>query len=145
MATIPPPGSTPAPSATTRPTAQPVSPAPTATPVVAPGSPPAVPGPGQARPPQAPSAQAKTPTATPAAMPAAKPAAKAEWSPHMWVGMDFFAWLRLIVRNGFAVHGTLIYVAVAITITSCFHTILRVLQDAIWGRQIQKTRIRKAP
>jgi omega-hydroxy-beta-dihydromenaquinone-9 sulfotransferase len=143
MATIPRPGSTPAPRATTGPTALPASPAPAAIPLAGaePASLPAGPVPAQAPFPQALPAQAAAPTAAPAAKPAAKP----EWSPHMWVGMDFFAWLRLIVRNGFAVHWTLIYVAVAITITSCFHTILRVLQDAIWGRQIQKTRLRKSP
>src|SRR5262249_85923 len=110
------------------------------------GTPQAVPiqaVPAEAAPVQA--APAGAVPAQPSPPPAAKPAQTTEWQPPMWGGMDFFAWLRPVRRNGFAVHWTLIYVAVAITITSCFHTILRVVQDAIWGRQIRKTRLRKAP
>lgn len=90
----------------------------------------------------------KAPTAIPVAsaaapagpaLVAAVPARKPEWSPHMWVGMDFFAWIRLLVRNYFAVHWRYLYVAVIATMVTLFHTVLRVLQDAIYGRYIRRT------
>src|SRR5262249_43649090 len=87
---------------------------------------------------------AAAPTAKAAAAPAATPRQR-EWSPHMWVGMDFFAWLRLPVPNLFAVQGGLVYVAGAITLISMSHPLARVLQKAIWGRRISKTAIREPP
>ena len=42
---------------------------------------------------------------------AASPARKQEWMPRVWQGCDFFAWLRLLVRNRFAVHPSCWYIA----------------------------------
>jgi hypothetical protein len=68
-----------------------------------------------------------------------------EWSPHFWVGCDFFAWLRLLVRHRFAVHWTCWYVAVIATVVSLCHTLFRLLQEAWYGDRIERTRIRTAP
>jgi omega-hydroxy-beta-dihydromenaquinone-9 sulfotransferase len=76
--------------------------------------------------------------------PAASPRHR-DWAPHMWVGMDFFAWLRLLARHRFAVHWRYIYVAIIVMFLSFFHTVLRVLQDAIYGRRIRRTVIRQPP
>src|SRR5262245_26513605 len=95
----------------------------------------------------APSAQ-PPPTAKPAGespSPRADKPRKPEWAPRIWEGCDFFAWMRLLIRNRFAVHPSCIYIAVIVTFVSLFHTILRVLQDAIYGRRVRKTPIADPP
>jgi hypothetical protein len=68
-----------------------------------------------------------------------------EWSPHLWEGCDFFAWLRLLLRHNFAVHWSCWHVAVVVTIVSLCHTILRLFQDSWYGDRLQRTPIRNAP
>ena len=80
-----------------------------------------------------------------AANPPEKAPRKREWSPHMWEGCNFLAWLRLLMRGRFAVHPRLIYVAVIVTFVSLCHTVLRWLQLAVYGRRIARTPIREAP
>src|SRR5262249_38047339 len=74
---------------------------------------------------------------------AAKP--PREWMPRIWEGCDFFAWLRLLVRNRFAVHPRFLYVAAIVTLVSLGHTVLRYLQEALYGGRIERTPIRRAP
>lgn len=73
------------------------------------------------------------------------PPKKRGWAPRIWQGCDFFAWMRLLVRNRFAVHWKCWYIAVIVTFVSIFHTLLRWLQDAIYGRAIRKTTITQPP
>ena len=73
------------------------------------------------------------------------PVKKPEWAPRIWEGCDFFAWLRLLARNRFRIHWSYLYIAVAVTIVSFFHTLLRWLQEAIYGRRIRKTKITQPP
>lgn len=90
-----------------------------------------------------------TATATPAApRPTTEKAIKApkpEWAPRIWEGCDFFAWMRLLVRNRFKVHWSKIYIACIITFVSFMHTILRWLQEAIFGRRLRKLKIAQPP
>ncbi len=72
-------------------------------------------------------------------------AKKPEWTPRMWEGCDFFAWLKLLARNGFAVHPKQWYIAVIITYVSFHNTLLRLLQDAIFGRAVRATVIKDPP
>jgi hypothetical protein len=75
-----------------------------------------------------------------------RPAArKREWAPRIWEGCDFFAWLRLLARNRFAVQWSYLYIAVIVTIVSVFHTMLRLVQEAIYGRRIRRVRIAQPP
>jgi len=68
-----------------------------------------------------------------------------EWMPRFWEGCDFFAWIRLLARNRFAVHWSCLYIAVIITVVSFVHSILRLVQEICYRRQIVRTRIREAP
>ncbi len=80
--------------------------------------------------------------------PAAPPptlAKKPRWMPRMWEGCDFFAWLKLLFRNRFAVHPRQWYIAVVITFVSFTNTLLRLLQDAIYGRAVRKVKITEPP
>jgi hypothetical protein len=70
---------------------------------------------------------------------------KHEWSPHIWEGCDFLGWLRLLVRNRFAVHPAYIYVAVIVTIMSFWNTMLRWWQQMVFGKQVRDTRLKHPP
>jgi omega-hydroxy-beta-dihydromenaquinone-9 sulfotransferase len=76
----------------------------------------------------------------------AKPSTpKREWSPRIWEGCDFFAWMRLLSHNRFAVHLTHLYIAVVVTLVSIFHTLLRWLQRDVYGSKPANTPIKDAP
>src|SRR5262245_40825744 len=68
-----------------------------------------------------------------------------EWMPRMWEGCDFISWMRLLVRNRFAIDWRYSYIAIIITIVSFFHMILRFMQQAWYGEKIARTPIRHAP
>src|SRR5262249_35372296 len=80
------------------------------------------------------------PTA-PQVPPAPKLVKEPEWSPRMWHGCDFFAWIKLLARNRFRVHWSYLYIAVLVTFVTFGHTLFRWLQEAILGRRIRKTKI----
>jgi hypothetical protein len=86
------------------------------------------------------------PKVTPPEAPVArKPTKEPEWAPRIWNGCDFFAWLRLLARNRFKVHWSCLYIAVTVTFVTFGHTLLRWLQEAIFGRRIRKTKITQPP
>jgi len=72
-------------------------------------------------------------------------APRPEWTPRIWEGIDFFAWLRLLVQNRFAISPSCVYIAAVVTFISIFHSILRLLQEAWIGSQIRRTAIRQPP
>jgi hypothetical protein len=53
--------------------------------------------------------------------------------------------MRLLVRNRFAVGLPYLYIAIIISFVSLFHSGLRLLQNAVYGRRIRRTVIREAP
>ncbi len=64
----------------------------------------------------------------------------------MWQGSDFFALaVRLLARNRFAVHPAYWYIAAIVTVISFGHTLLRLLQGAIYGRAIRTTVLTEPP
>jgi hypothetical protein len=65
--------------------------------------------------------------------------------PRFWEGFDFFGWMRLLVRNRFAVGPRQLYIAIVVTCVSLFHTLLRWLQSGLLGSQPDRTPIRHAP
>jgi hypothetical protein len=68
-----------------------------------------------------------------------------EWAPRIWEGCDFFAWMRLLSRNRFAVGWSYLYIAVVVTLVSIFHTLLRWLQRQWYGSQLDRVPIKNAP
>jgi hypothetical protein len=77
----------------------------------------------------------------------ASPAAprKHEWAPRIWEGSDFFGWMRLLIRNRFAVHPPYWYIAAIITFVSFCNTLGRLLQDAVFGKRVRDTGLRQPP
>ncbi|MFO0968693.1 MAG: sulfotransferase [Gemmataceae bacterium] len=70
---------------------------------------------------------------------------KPEWTPRIWHGVSFLAWMRILARGRFAVHFRYLYIAVSLTIVSFFHTLLAFVQEAIFGRRIRRTKIEQPP
>jgi hypothetical protein len=68
-----------------------------------------------------------------------------EWMPRIWEGCDFLAWMRLLFRNRFAVGLPYLYIAVVITFVSACHTVLRLVQDALYGGQVRRMPIPRSP
>ncbi len=68
-----------------------------------------------------------------------------EWTPRIWEGMDFFAWIRLLARNRFAISPSCIYIAIIVTFVTIFHSVLRLIQEAWLGGRIRRTQIRQPP
>jgi hypothetical protein len=79
---------------------------------------------------------------TTAPQPAPRPR---EWAPRMWEGCDFFAWMRLLIRNRFAVDWPYVYIAVIVTVVSFGHTVLRVVEEALYRRRLRRTAFDEAP
>jgi hypothetical protein len=79
------------------------------------------------------------------ATPPPTPTREPEWAPRIWEGSDFFAWLRLLARNRFAVHPSCWYIAAIVTCVSFGHTVLRLLQGAVHGRAVRETEIVEPP
>lgn len=79
-------------------------------------------------------------------MAAATSSPSREWMPRLWQGCSLFAWLRLLLRNRFAVYPVYcVCIAFIITFVSIFHLILRALQEAWFGDQIDRTPIPNEP
>jgi hypothetical protein len=68
-----------------------------------------------------------------------------EWMPRIWEGCDFFAWVRLLAHNRFAVGLPYVYIAVIITFVSACHSVLRLIQDILYGAAVRRTALREAP
>jgi hypothetical protein len=68
-----------------------------------------------------------------------------EWTPRIWEGIDFFAWLRLLARNRFAIDWACLYIAVIVTLVSVIHSAVRLLQEAWLGGVIRRTRLAHPP
>lgn len=73
------------------------------------------------------------------------PAKKEEWSPRLWEGMDFLAWVRLLARNRFAVHPPHWYIAAIVSGMSFTHMVLRWVQLGLYGGRIARTPIPHHP
>ena len=63
----------------------------------------------------------------------------------LWSGMDFFAWLRLLARNRFAVSPSRLPTALAITLCAVANTTLRAVQNLRLGRQVARVEITADP
>jgi omega-hydroxy-beta-dihydromenaquinone-9 sulfotransferase len=79
---------------------------------------------------------APTPTAPPHVL-----AKQPEWTPRIWNGCDFLSWIRLLIRNRFAIHPRYWYIAVIVTILSLVNSLLRLAESVIFGRAVRNTTI----
>lgn len=75
----------------------------------------------------------------------AQPAPRPEWTPRMWQGCNFPAWMRLLLRNHFAVHPRYAHIPLVVTTVSLGHSLLRYLQEAFLGGTLDRTPIEHPP
>lgn len=76
-----------------------------------------------------------------------KPAAKSkrEWAPRMWIGIDFFGWMRLLARNRFRVGWQFWHHALLITILSVANTFFRYWCAVTMHWKMKQTKIEQPP
>lgn len=67
------------------------------------------------------------------------------WAPRFWLGHEFFAWVRLLAANRFAVGWRQWHIAVTDTVVSIFNTLLGQVQSVIYGRRVAGVQIDPAP
>jgi hypothetical protein len=63
----------------------------------------------------------------------------------MWQGIDFFGWLRLLARNRCTVGLAYLHIAFIVTVVSAFHTLLKWIEIARYGRRVARTPIAQPP
>ncbi len=73
------------------------------------------------------------------------PNAKRWWNPKFWMGMNFSAWMRLLIRNRCQVNPGNWYVAAIDTVVTPGHSLLGGLQQLIYGRGVARTAISEPP
>ena len=69
-----------------------------------------------------------------------QPKKPSEWSPRLWEGCDYFAWLRLLIRNRFAVAPPYWYIAAIVSCVTFANTFFRWMQEGQFGERIRSTK-----
>lgn len=67
------------------------------------------------------------------------------WAPRMWIGSDFFGWLRIMAKGHFRFSLPHAYIGVCTSLLSFGHTVLKNVQNALYRPRIQNTKIERAP
>lgn len=70
---------------------------------------------------------------------------KQEWTPRIWQGCTFPAFLRLLWKNHFAVSPRYLYMPLVMTTVSVVNSALQVLQESFYGSALDRTPIREPP
>ncbi len=70
-----------------------------------------------------------------------------EWTPRLWQGCDFFAWVRLLIRNRCDVRlpASIFYIPFVISCVSVVHTVFRYIQNTWIGGRVERTPVLHAP
>lgn len=68
-----------------------------------------------------------------------------EWTPHVWEGCRFFAWIRLLAKYRLKFHWPKFYVVVIATCVSFCHSVLWLVQQIFLSHKLRRVRLRHAP
>ncbi|OBB98532.1 sulfotransferase [Mycobacterium sp. 852002-40037_SCH5390672] len=68
-----------------------------------------------------------------------------EWAAPVWIGCNFSAWARLLIRNRFAVHWSRWHYAALYTVVSVVNSCLGLLQKIVFDRRVAETVITDPP
>ncbi len=68
-----------------------------------------------------------------------------QWAPRMWIGCDFFAWLRIMYQGGFRFSLPHAHIGVCASAITFSNSVLKCVQNALYRKQIAATKIEKAP
>ena len=86
-----------------------------------------------------------TATATRQPVKSSKKPPRREWAPRIWEGCNLPAWLALLWRGRFTIHPKFWHIAIVGTFVSSFHSLVRLIQQVVYGKAIAATRIDEAP
>jgi hypothetical protein len=67
------------------------------------------------------------------------------WAPRFWHGMDFFTWMRLLVRNRFAVAPIRLSMVTTVTLASLLNSFSGVFDRLIFGYRIRRAKLKEPP
>jgi omega-hydroxy-beta-dihydromenaquinone-9 sulfotransferase len=67
------------------------------------------------------------------------------WTPRFWYGMDLFTWMRLLVRNRFAVSPSRLPLAAIIMQTSMLNSFARAFDRLMFGHRIRSAKVKEPP
>ena len=67
------------------------------------------------------------------------------WIPRFWDGMNTSGWIRLLVRNHFAIAPRRIGMAIIVFLVSIFNFFLWAIEVLLFGRQIKRTELKDDP
>jgi omega-hydroxy-beta-dihydromenaquinone-9 sulfotransferase len=68
-----------------------------------------------------------------------------EWAPRVWQGCNLPAWLRLLWYGRFRIQPAYWYIAFIVCLMSTFHSVLRIVQQLLYGRAIARMPVSNAP
>ena len=72
------------------------------------------------------------------------PRAYHAWTPRFWNGMDFSTWMRLLVRNRFAVSPSRWPLAASITVSSVLNSFANVFGRLMYGHRVRQAELQGA-
>lgn len=67
------------------------------------------------------------------------------WAPRFWHGMDFFTWMRLLVRNRFAVAPIRLSMVATVTLASLLNSFAGVFEGLMFGHRIRRAKLKEPP
>ncbi|MEX0614224.1 MAG: sulfotransferase [Pirellulales bacterium] len=67
------------------------------------------------------------------------------WTPRFWHGMDFFTWMRLLVRNRFAVSPSRVPLAATITTASVLNSFASVFDWLMFSHRLRHAKLKQPP
>lgn len=68
-----------------------------------------------------------------------------DWSPRLWEGLDYFAWLRLLSQNRFAVEPPYWYIAGIMSCVTLSNTFFRWVQHGLYNNRINDVKLQHPP
>ncbi len=67
------------------------------------------------------------------------------WAPRFWHGMDFFTWMRLLVRNRFAVAPIRLSMVTTVTMASVLNSFSGVFERLLFGYRVRQAKLKQPP
>jgi hypothetical protein len=67
------------------------------------------------------------------------------WTPRFWHGMDFFTWMRLLMRNRFAVSPSRMPLAAMVTTASVLNSFASVFDWLVYSHRVRRAQLKQPP
>jgi hypothetical protein len=67
------------------------------------------------------------------------------WAPRFWHGMDFFTWIRLLIRNRFAVAPVRLSMVTTVTLSSMLNSFAGVFNWFLYSDRIRRLELKEPP